>query len=206
MARKSIPLNSKWGKLTVLAEAGIIGRRLSYLCSCECGATVTSPASEIRRGRTKQCRKCAMAPVAIKKTDHGDCGSPEYRSWSAMLSRCYCPTNPAYDRYGGRGIGVHPGWRRSYSSFLKYMGRRPTMLHTLDRIDNDLGYLPGNVRWADKKTQSRNRRTTRLFCIDGVHDTIAAWCKHYGAKYETVRRQVRQGVDLESILKKEGTA
>lgn len=81
--------------------------------------------------------------------------TPEYRSWMAMLDRCRNPNNGSFHRYGGRGITVCQRWRRSYIAFLEDMGRRPSIAYTLDRIDNDGNYEPGNCRWATAKVQGR---------------------------------------------------
>ena len=83
--------------------------------------------------------------------------TPEYRSWASMKNRCYNRKDLSYTHYGGRGIWVDPRWRASYVSFLKDMGRRPSLSHSLDRIDGTLSYTPGNCRWATKKEQAQNR-------------------------------------------------
>ena len=82
--------------------------------------------------------------------------TPEYRSWSAMIARCHNGNAPNYHMYGGRGIAVCERWRRDFVAFLADMGPRPADT-TLDRIDGSGNYEPGNCRWADHQTQSRNR-------------------------------------------------
>lgn len=88
-----------------------------------------------------------------------------YRTWSNMLQRCTNPKNPGYARYGGRGIGVYPAWR-SFAAFERDVGPKPSARHTLDRVDNDGNYEPGNVRWTCWRTQATNRRTSRS--VSGV--------------------------------------
>lgn len=90
---------------------------------------------------------------------------PTYRSWASMISRCKYPCVRGYHNYGGRGISVHPEWARSFESFLTDMGPRPVGT-TLDRIDGDKNYEPGNARWADKYEQARNKRTSKLTEVD----------------------------------------
>ena len=95
-----------------------------------------------------------MAPI---KHGHALRQTPEYRAWKNMKSRC----KPASERrrdYFDRGIAVCPEWSASFKSFLKHVGPRPTPEHCIDRINNDLGYFPGNVHWADPFESSKNRR------------------------------------------------
>jgi hypothetical protein len=78
--------------------------------------------------------------------------------WKAMKARATNPNHHKWDEYGGRGIDMDPRWR-NYQTFLADMGPRPSPKHSLDRIDNDRGYWPGNVRWATMAVQALNRRS-----------------------------------------------
>lgn len=81
-----------------------------------------------------------------------------YYIWSDMRARCTRETHHSFVNYGGRGITVCDRWDNSFDLFLKDMGARPTTKHTLDRINNDLGYSPDNCRWATRKEQNLNKR------------------------------------------------
>lgn len=83
---------------------------------------------------------------------------PEYLAWREMKVRCYRETNVQFEDYGGRGISVCREWRDSFLAFFNHIGPRPSHGHSLDRIDNDGNYEPGNVRWATKVEQRANRR------------------------------------------------
>ena len=86
---------------------------------------------------------------------------PEYKSWLAMKQRCLNPNHMAYKRYGDRGITVYKEWIDSFDAFYEYMGKRPDRSYSLDRIDNDGNYEPGNVRWANRSVQSINRQSVK---------------------------------------------
>lgn len=86
--------------------------------------------------------------------------TPEYRAWHSMKARCANPRNPRYSAYGGRGITVCERWE-SFENFFADVGPRPTPRHSIDRIDPNDGYHPGNVRWATLAQQNNNKRTSR---------------------------------------------
>jgi len=93
----------------------------------------------------------------VKLIDGKRVPTPEYRAWQMMKNRCYNTRSKDYPYYGGRGIAVCKRWVDSFPNFLEDMGRRPSPLHTLDRIKTARGYSPSNCRWATRKVQSRNR-------------------------------------------------
>jgi hypothetical protein len=87
-----------------------------------------------------------------------NCYMHEYYAWQSMIQRCTRATHPKFNLYGGRGIMVCDRWRHSFLNFFKDIGPRPHVGLSIDRINNDGNYEPGNVRWADATTQARNKR------------------------------------------------
>lgn len=127
---------------------------------------------------------------------HGLSRTPEYRAWNAAKKRC---SGPSYRNYHGRGLTVCDRWRDSFENFLADMGPRPDGC-SLDRIDNERGYEPGNCRWADRETQANNRRTNRLLTLDGRTQTITDWARELGLTYSGLRNRIRYGWTMERVL------
>lgn len=125
---------------------------------------------------------------------HGDAArgrlAPEYRSWKGAKERCHKPTHPRYADYGGRGILMCAEWRDSYAAFLAYVGRKPSTGHSLDRIDCNRGYEPGNVRWATILEQARNRR--RRIRLNGTELLEDAGAR-LGIRQHTLKMRRRYG-------------
>ena len=130
-----------------------------WVLQCDCGKTYLCTSSLVRRRKTFECRPCSLA--AGKSATHRGSLERLYSVWDNMRRRCSDPKTVGYHRYGGRGIAVHESWQKDYAAFRSYimseMGDRPTPKHTIDRIDPDGNYEPGNIRWATQKEQIANR-------------------------------------------------
>lgn len=152
------------------------------------------------------CRKCPrpQAPGRTRCAKHiqeaREWSTPERSAWSGMKDRCHNPLSLGYARYGGRGITVCDEWRESFEAFLQHIGPRPSSAHSIDRIDNDRGYEPGNVRWATAKEQQRNRRCTRPITAFGRTQPLPAWAEEVGISPITLRGRIERGWDPEKAL------
>lgn len=136
-----------------------------------------------------------------KRVARGNKPLSEWRIWVGMWNRCTNPNDAVhYSRYAARGIVVCERWRR-YEAFLADMGRRPSSLHSLERVDNDGPYSPDNCRWATRKEQARNRRNTVYLTVDGETRSRAEWAELKGLSVRIIdRRMNRDGWSAERAV------
>ena len=148
------------GKLTVIRSTGCDKRyHKLFLCLCQCGTEKVISYCALMSGRVKSCGCLRKEQNKTLGLVHGESNkSKEWTAWSNMKSRCYDKNRDDYKDYGGRGITVCESWRNSYAAFLLVMGRAPSSKHSLDRINNEGNYEPGNCKWATWKEQANNRR------------------------------------------------
>lgn len=142
--------NQIFGRWTVIESVGYRPGSTYWLCRCSCGIRCIVNGNNLKRGITQSCG-CLKA-----EGTHGLSRHPLYRVWADMLQRCRNPKNRWFHRYGGRGITVCDSWT-DFENFYADVGERPFPKASLDRIDNDSGYEPGNVRWATQRQQMQNR-------------------------------------------------
>lgn len=129
----------------------------------------------------------------------------EWDRWMAMLARCYNKNASNYARYGGRGIRVCDKWRKCFADFFLDIGNCPSRDHTLERIDNNGHYEPGNVRWATRSEQQNNRRTNHFITHEGKTMTVTQWARFAGINERTFHNRIKMKWPIDEALRSPAT-
>lgn len=198
-----------FGDLTVIGERdgehvpGQGAPRL-LLCRCVCGNEKLFPVGNVKRGLSKSCGCTRAKRVADSKLRHGQnrkgATTAEYRCWAHIIGRCENPNDNAFGNYGGRGIIVCKRWRDSFEAFFEDMGPRPSPKHSIDRIDVNGNYEPGNCRWAIKFEQDRNKRTNRWVEYQGERLCIKDMAAKHGIERRTLGDRLKRGWSVERAI------
>jgi hypothetical protein len=170
---------------------------------CDCGNEKDCRIKVVRSGHATSCGCRLSAMVSERNATHGLSRKHprEYRTWKDMRGRCNTPGNTDFPDYGGRGIKVCDQWSE-FAVFLSDMGERPSG-KTIDRIDVNGDYEPGNCRWADGHVQANNRRSNHNITIGGVTRTLQQWCDLHGVEPSKARWRISQGWAQDRIFSKD---
>lgn len=188
----------RFGRLVVIEANG-----KSRKCKCDCGSIITvCRTSALTSGNTQSCGCLRKEITGNNRRKHGMCKTKVYAIWTSMIQRCTNPNNHKFKRYGGRGITVCQRWQESFEAFFQDMGN-PPFGYTLDRINNDGPYSPENCRWADDKTQARNRSNNHILTHQGQSHTIAEWAEELNIPRTTISTRLRLGWDDDKVLSEE---
>lgn len=208
-SRRPIVAGEVFGRLIVTGtwtEPTKWGSKRVIQCSCACGkAGVRRDPGALLSGRSTSCGCAAvealkersrapgwMAAARATRLKHGMADSPEHNAWNNMKQRCGNPKTRNFHRYGGRGIKVCDRWRDSFEAFLADMGRRPSAQHSIDRIDNDRGYEPGNCRWATAREQRGNTSMPAVSVrLNGAALSLSDAAAHLGLRPSSVTARFR---------------
>lgn len=165
-----------FGKLKAIQIVGQSPRGALWKCVCECGAERIVTTATLNAGCAKSCgaKKCRR----YYRGEHRS--SKEHRTWRKMILRCHNEKDGGYYKYGARGIRVCEEWRNDFDAFYAFIGPAPSPGHTIDRINNNGSYEPGNVRWATVHEQANNRRNNRWITFNGETLTLRAWARKIG--------------------------
>lgn len=184
----------RFGRLVVVSRemrTRPSGVRLGgWICRCDCGTEKWVSAGNLTGGGTNSCG-CLSREVHKK---HGLSKDPLHKTWCSVRLRITKESSKDYPNYGGRGLVMEPEWVEDFALFrswiLANIGPKPSRNHTLDRIENHLGYLKGNLRWATQVVQQNNRRSNRRITRDGETLTLKQWCIRLGLNYGAVKMRV----------------
>lgn len=190
-----------WTVVGEIAKGARHDRR--WECRCECGGEgiVSGHALKIGRSTSCGCRKPGMVSAMRLRIPrkYGLAPKeelpPEYMVWVGMRQRCHKPKAQAYKYYGGRGIRVCDKWDKSFAAFMADMGPRPSPGHSIDRIDVNGNYEPGNCRWATMKEQGNNRRTSIYLTVDGETIPLNVASERSGISRGVISRRLLLGWD-----------
>ncbi len=200
------PVGQRFGRWTILGETRIYHIpsrptwfRVYYLCICDCGTEKVVFAHNLLKGKTQSCGCLHREETVRRNTTHGLSHTPEYRVWESILDRIDNPNSTAFRNYGGRGIRISDEWRK-FVTFYRDMGSMPSPKHTIDRIDVNGHYEPGNCRWATHREQALNKRNTRHITYQGTTLTVIEWAERQNIHYKTLRTRLESGWTIEDAL------
>lgn len=196
--------NKKFGRWLVIKELESLkynkNTKRVFLCKCECGNEKNVLLANLINGVTKSCGCLNSEKAKERMTTHGLSKIPEYFIYNSIKERCFNDKNWAYQYYGDKGILMCDSWKNSFEVFLKDMGRRPSELHSVDRIDSKKGYEPSNCRWATMKEQSRNKSSNVLITYNGRTQCLQDWCIELGLNRNSVKSRIKYGWTYERIF------
>lgn len=193
----------RYGRAVGISRAGKKkNSQIVWVWKCDCGEEFESVAGNFVHNNNGACEKCVAntrnSALRESTTFHGMTNTKEYKSWLKIRERCFYEKCVEYSRYGARGITMYPSWIDSFSEFYSYIGPMPIdgQKYSCDRIDNNKGYVPGNIRWATSKQQCRNKGKmknnssgyTGVHIEDKIHPNgtnfttyaVAQWYNTYG--------------------------
>lgn len=187
-------LESGWANnhITVVGFSHRTSKNAFWECTCSCGKNIKLTSVEFRRRYSCGCRKAEA--LALRATTHGLSKTKEYSIWKSMKRRCK-PGNStysfAYRWYGAKGIRVCQRWIDSFPHFMEDMGPIPESSNSIDRIDNNGNYEPGNCRWASSEDQANNTSRNIFIEFSGESKTVAQWSREIGVKAPLVYGRLR---------------
>lgn len=191
----------KFNRLTVLHRVKNNKRGgTRWKCRCKCGNITVVYTGHLRNGNIRSCGCLRNETTSKRALVHGMCKTPEYKIWKDMKKRCNNTKSAAYKNYGGRGIKVCNSWENDFMAFYNHIGQRPTPEHTIERINNNMGYFPNNIKWATIKEQNNNSRNNHRIIINGWNLTITQWANFTGINHRTIRSRINSGWSPEKAI------
>lgn len=172
--------------------------RIMWRFMCECGNEILAQGSSVALGNTRSCGCLKLEAITALKLSHGKCHTRLYRIWCRIKQRCLNDKCSDYGYYGGKGITICARWADSFAAFAEDVGDSGHL--TLDRINNEKGYEPGNVRWATRKQQSDNSRKPKWVEIDGRRLNYSDWARELGMRECSITMRIKRGMTPEQAV------
>lgn len=201
----------RFGRLVVegvhsVAESPCGTKRLKWSCRCDCGRVHAVRGADLTNGVVRSCGCLLSETSRALRLRHGQGGtaaggkqSREYRSWAHAKKRCSNPAAKDWVNYGGRGIRMCQAWSDDFAVFFAHMGQCPRG-KSLDRIDVNGHYEPGNCRWATAIEQASNTRASKFVIYNGERMTVAEASRRSGIPWWTVHHRIYRGWSIERAL------
>lgn len=193
----------RFGRLRVLIPEGrrtkANGRPdngYAALCICDCGKLHAVAYWILHSGQSTSCGCFRDQNRTNLRASHGGSNTPEHRSWAHAKARCRNPNHRDYQNYGGRGVTFSPLFD-DFAVFLAEVGPKPSPRHTIERIKNERGYEPGNIRWATRTEQNRNKRNNIRLLLNGEPMVLRQAAMAMGLRYLTVYKRRQKGLPPE---------
>lgn len=188
-------IGMKFGRLVVLSRNPVRQKHTNFawFCKCDCGNIVSVVGSNLNRPSraTRSCGCLSRETARLCNRRHGLTKTKLYRAWAMLKSRCLNPADKGYINYGGRGITVHAAWSDDFELFAKEIPPMPEGRYSIDRIDNNKGYEPGNIQWATTKQQTRNMRKNVWITARGETRIMTDWETFFGLSQGCIRHLTR---------------
>lgn len=176
------------------------GHGYRWLMRCSCGTVKEIRSQDLRQGASNSCGCLSTFGTSGGSANlrHGvDYGSKLYRTWRNAKNRCFNPKATKYKDYGAIGITMHPEWAASFEAFAEAVGDPPTPRHSLDRMRNEEGYVPGNVKWSTPIEQANNTKANVRVEYGGRTQTVSQWARELGVNPNTLGSRLRNGWSAE---------
>ena len=188
-----------YGRLTVIGNAPDVGDRPALRCQCECGNSVDVQRKKLLSGHTQSCgclqkqrsRENLKMGHDINRT-HGASHTKEWQAWVGMRSRVNYDHPVSGKYYRDKGISVAPEWENDFPAFLAHIGPAPKGKYSVDRIEGDQGYVPGNVRWATDRIQNRNKSDNVVISWQGQDRLLIEVIEELGLPYQTISYRIQR--------------
>ena len=197
--REEVKSGQTYNNWTVIKEVNPHGYQRKFLCRCVCGTEKIVFFNNMKRPNAS-CGCYQRKLISGMFKIHGKSGDRYYENWCKLKERCYNTHSKDYQNYGGRGIYICRRWRKSFESFYKDMGEKPSKNHTLERINNNGPYAPWNCRWATRKQQSRNKRNNVLISFKGESMCASDWAERLGMNISTLKSRLFKNWSIEKAL------